>query len=85
MNTHPVADRTAPHLLDSMIYYLTNGGSSRQRKISFLLWRLLSIRGALKLLQLCQTGKRLVKRIFLAGKVQTDQIADRLPEETRAG
>lgn len=26
MNTHPVADRTAPHLLDSMIYYLTNGG-----------------------------------------------------------
>ena len=61
------------------------GGCSRQRKISFLFWRLLSIRGALKLLQLCQTGKCLVKRIFLAGKVQTDQIADRLPEETRAG
>lgn len=27
MNTHPVADRTAPHWLDSMIYYLTNGGA----------------------------------------------------------
>ena len=61
------------------------GCSSRQREISFLFWRLLSIRGALQLLQLCQTGKRLIKRILLAGKVQTDQIADRLPEETRAG
>lgn len=45
------------------------GGCSRQREISFLFWRLLSIRGALKLLQLCQTGKRLIKRILLAGKV----------------